>query len=315
LSIIFLLVLYQLLWNTYLKKDYQKILQQVDESPVECAGVFKVQILPTKDRKIHLYIHDYALLPQRGRQALIHVNDEHFSRWVLTEFEKGEQRNCGWWHSHVHFATTPSLTDETTIDGLTKMGGFVVSLIFNKRSEHYARVDYNLPNGAPLAVRGEIVINYPDFMTKAEQEAASQELHMNLSQRNSEGNWWEDDAVEDLERLSKSSSSPRIKAAHEEALKEEKKEQKKNKRKWKCAKDDGPHYKNSAFIESKSTRKRLAEVYMGKIERGEPITKTLKEAGEECCFVCGVVLFPKEIEVGRNLCNQCPTVHNIKFVE
>ena len=91
-------------------------------------------------------ISDVLVYPQSVSGSYIDVDEEKNGKWLFEHLSNGDERMGNLFmqaHSHVNMACSPSPEDVKTMSKLLSTAdddGFLISMIWNKRGEHYCRI-------------------------------------------------------------------------------------------------------------------------------------------------------------------------------
>lgn len=148
---------------------YNKIKYYIDGVNAEISGVGKSSIV---DGDIH--ITDVVIFKQKCSSAHTDIDDLDQAKWMQEVVDRGESLKDWnvWWHSHNNFGVFWSGTDTNTIESHANNGGFLVSLVSNKKREFKVRVDIFPKDVSPFNQKYSILLkdDIPVEVLMSEQE-------------------------------------------------------------------------------------------------------------------------------------------------
>ncbi len=118
-------------------ESYAKICNWVDLCSKEISGLGTIEI-----REDSIYVDQVYLLDQEVTGADTDIDSVAIAKLLGNLPKSSKNRLRFWWHSHVNMGVFWSGTDETCIKAL-RGEGFILSIVFNKKGEYKARIDFD----------------------------------------------------------------------------------------------------------------------------------------------------------------------------
>lgn len=139
--------------------------------PVEISG-FGTTTKRREGEEDIIRVESLHIYPQECSAGGTVLDDEALTKAYL-EMQKNHEVLNFWWHSHVNFSTFFSGTDTSTMEDISKDGGFVVGLCTNKKGSKVATVYEDGEETSPdLEIR--IIREMPkEVRERAEQDVAN----------------------------------------------------------------------------------------------------------------------------------------------
>lgn len=162
-----------------LPRVWEMMMWHVHRASGEVGGLLKAERLETDDGRLLFAITEFELdgvVDQDGDPGLTYLNPVEVMKWLNRHFEGWDKPGSPrptvvWWHSHVNFQTEFSYQDDKAIASLAAIGGFVVSVVANKKGSRGARVDFEIPlTKVHLGLKATADVFYPPELTEADRE-------------------------------------------------------------------------------------------------------------------------------------------------
>lgn len=127
----------------------QKLKYYVDSVNAEISWIGKSEIIDG-----NIYIKDVLIRKQVCTGSNTNIDEDDDAMEAFKMVQAGENLNDWnvWWHSHANMGVFWSGTDTNTIKSHANNGGYLVSLVTNKKGEYRTRLDIFPKDVSPLKI-------------------------------------------------------------------------------------------------------------------------------------------------------------------